>query len=247
MMSVTGPAEGEPIRVGVAIGDLLAGMYACNAITAALFAKERRKTWQRIDISLLDALVGSMSYVASNYLVSGAKPRRFGNAHPNIVPYQSFAASDGHLAFAAGNDLQWGKFCKAIGKDGWALDERFSTNPARVKNRIELIGLLDALFTTRTVAEWLAICEKAGIPAASIKTIDEVLADPQVRAREMVESIEIQGETINLLGSPLKIPTSPVALRYPPPSLGQHTEEILRKVLKYPKKKISTLRNEKVI
>jgi formyl-CoA transferase len=247
LMSITGAADGEPIRVGVAIVDLLSGIYACNAIVAALFARERQKKWQRIDISLLDSMVGSMSYVASNYLVSGNLPKRFGNAHPNIVPYQGFAASDGHFAFAAGNDLQWTRFCKAIGREDWARDERFALNPSRVKNRQELIGLLDELFATKSSEEWLKICTEAGVPAAAVKSMDQVLADPQVQAREMVQTIRIAEEEIRMLASPIKIPTAPAKLRFPPPSLGEHTDEILTSLLKYKKTQISKLRDAKVI
>jgi crotonobetainyl-CoA:carnitine CoA-transferase CaiB-like acyl-CoA transferase len=247
LMSITGAADGEPIRVGVAIVDLLSGIYACNAIVAALFARERQKKWQRIDISLLDSMVGSMSYVASNYLVSGNLPKRFGNAHPNIVPYQGFAASDGYFAFAAGNDLQWARFCKAIGREDWARDERFALNPSRVKNRQELIGMLDELFAAKSTEEWLKICEEAGVPAAAVKSMDQVLADPQVQAREMVQTIKIAEEEIRILASPIKIPTAPAKLRFPPPSLGEHTDEILSSLLKYKKAQISKLRNAKVI
>ena len=248
LMSVTGPADGEPFRVGLAIADLLAGMYACNAITAALFARERQKTGQRIDISLFDAQVGTLSYVASNYLISGKPPRRFGNAHPNIVPYQSFKAADGYFAFAAGNDLQWGKFCKAAGHPELATDERFASNPKRVENRGELIPLLDNLFSTKRVDEWLKICEEAGVPAGPINTVDQVFLDAQVLGREMViEGKLADGETIRMLASPLKVPTSPVKLRYPPPTLGEHTEEVLKKDLGYSKKAIADLKNENAI
>lgn len=248
LMSVTGPADGEPIRVGLAIADLLAGMYACNAITAALFARERQKTGQRIDISLFDAQVGTLSYVASNYLISGKPPRRYGNAHPNIVPYQSFRAADGYFAFAAGNDLQWGKFCKAAGHPELATDERFATNPKRVENRDELIPLLDNLFSTKRVEDWLKICEEAGVPAGPINTVDQVFADAQVIGREMVMDGQLaDGEAIRMLASPLKVPTSPVKLRYPPPDLGEHNEQILKQELGYNKKAIADLKNENVI
>jgi formyl-CoA transferase len=248
LMSVTGPEDGEPVRVGLAIADLLAGIYACNAITAALFARERQKTGQRIDISLFDAQVGTLSYVASNYLISGKLPRRFGNAHPNIVPYQSFRASDGYFAFAAGNDLQWGKFCKATGQTELASDPRFASNPKRVEHRDELIPLLDNLFSTKRVEEWLKICEEAGVPAGPINTVDQVFSDAQVLGREMIiEGTLANGEAIRMLASPLKVPTNPVKLRYSPPILGQHTEEILKKDLGYGKKAITDLRNEKVI
>ncbi len=248
LMSVTGPADGEPMRVGLAIADLLAGMYACNAITAALFARERQKTGQRIDISLFDAQVGTLSYVASNYLISGKPPRRYGNAHPNIVPYQSFKAADGYFAFAAGNDLQWGKFCKAAGHPELVTNERFATNPRRVENRDELIPQLDNLFSTKRVDEWLKICEEAGVPAGPINTVDQVFSDAQVLGREMIiEGKLADGEPIRMLASPLKVPTNPVKLRYPPPALGEHTIEVLKKDLGYSKKAIADLKNENAI
>lgn len=247
LMSITGPADGEPVRVGLAIADLLSGMYACNAITAALFARQRQKTGQRIDISLFDAQVGTLSYVASNYLISGKPPRRYGNGHPNIVPYQSFRASDAYFAFASGNDLQWAKFVKAAGHADWANDKRFSTNPKRVENRDVLIPLLDALFASKTVAEWLKICEEAGVPAGPINTIDEVFSDPQVQARNMVMETELEGEKIRMLASPMKVPSSPMKLRLAPPKLGEHTDEVLKKELGYTKKQLVDLRAQEVI
>lgn len=248
LMSITGPADGEPTRVGLAIADLLAGMYACNAITAALFARERQKMGQRIDISLFDAQVGTLSYVASNYLISGAPPRRYGNGHPNIVPYQSFRASDGYIAFASGNDGQWTRFCAAAGRGELASDPRFASNPKRVVNREALIPLLEELFATRTVAEWLAICEQAGVPAGPINTIDQVFEDAQVQARGMVlDGVLGSGEPVRMLASPLNVPSSPAKLRYPPPALGEHTAAILKKELGLTKKELVRLKADGVI
>jgi formyl-CoA transferase len=248
LMSITGEADGEPVRVGLAIADLLSGMYACNAITAALFARQRQKTGQRIDISLFDAQVGTLSYVASNFLISGKPPRRYGNGHPNIVPYQSFKGSDGYFAFASGNDLQWTKFVKAVGKPKWATDPRYATNPKRVENRDDLIPQLATLFATKTVAEWLAICEQAGVPAGPINTVDKVFADPQVLARQMVMDGKLgTGESIQMLASPIKVPSSPMQLRLPPPALGEHTDEVLKKELGFDKAKIKGLRTKNVI
>ncbi|MBX3004394.1 MAG: CoA transferase [Anaerolineales bacterium] len=248
LMSITGPADGEPVRVGLAIADLLSGIYACNAITAALFARERQKTGQRIDIALFDAQVGTLSYVASNYLISGQPPKRYGNGHPNIVPYQSFKASDGYFAFASGNDGQWQKFCAAARRPELATDPRFASNPQRVEHRQALIALLEELFATRPVAAWLALCAEAGIPAGPINTIDQVFQDPQVLAREMVWHTALtSGEPIDLLASPLKVPTSPMQLRYPPPALGEHTTTILHDELGLAEEAITALKDSGAI
>lgn len=248
LMSITGPEDGEPFRVGVAIVDLLAGHNATTAILAALFARERQKTGQRIDISLLDSHVATLTYVASNYLVSGEPTKRYGNGHPNIVPYQSFKAKDGYLAFAAGNDLQWKRFCQEVGHEEWLKDERFASNPARVANRRALIALLDELFATKTVDEWLAVCERATIPAAHINSVDKALNEPQVLARDMIVEGDLpDGETVRMLASPLKFLDQPFAVRHPPPLLGQHTDEILREVLGYTPAAIEELRKAKAI
>jgi len=173
-MSVTGPEDGEPYRAGIAMADLAAGMFAASAILAALYARRGTGQGQRIDISLLDSQVALLSYVASNYLVSGEPPRRYGNGHPNIVPYQSFRARDGFFAFAAGNDGQWRKFCQAVDRTGWADDPRFATNGDRVRHRGELVPLLSELFATRAARAWIDLCESIGIPAAPINTVDKV-------------------------------------------------------------------------
>jgi formyl-CoA transferase len=247
LMSITGPADGEPVRVGIAIVDIQAGLNACNAILASLFARERQKTGQRIDISLLDTQVGMLTYAANNYLVSGKPAKRYGNAHPNIVPYQSFRAKDGYVAFAAGNDLQWSRFCKELRKENWVEDARFKTNPDRVTNRETLISLLDELFISKTVSQWLEICEKATVPAARINNIEDVFEDPQVRARNLVMQQEIGGETISMLASPLNITTMPVTVRQAPPELGEHSEEILSELLAYTDMQLSDLKEQKII
>lgn len=247
-MSVTGPAEGEPFRAGVAIADLASGIFACNAVLASLFARERSGRGQRIDISLLDCQLALMSYVASNYLVSGEPPKRYGNAHPNIVPYEVFRASDDYFAFAAGNDAQWAKFCRQVGRADWAADPRFATNPARLENRIVLVGLLNELFAGRPVAEWLALCEQIGLPAGPINSIDRVLADPQILARGMrLEVAHATEGNLPILGSPLAIPTAPVKVRLAPPTLGQHTDGILGELLGYDPAAIAALRESGVV
>ena len=244
LMSVTGPAEGEPFRAGVAIADLASGIFACNAVLASLFARERSGRGQRIDISLLDCQLALMSYVASNYLVSGEPPKRYGNAHPNIVPYELFRASDGYFAFAAGTDGQWARFCAEVGRPDWATDPRFAANPARLENRVVLVGLLNELFAGRPVSAWLALCEEIGLPAGPINSIDQVLADPQVVARGMRLEVDHATEgPLPILGSPLTIPTAPAEVRLAPPTLGQHTEEILSELLGYDQAAIAALRD----
>ena len=247
-MSVTGPAEGEPFRAGVAIADLASGIFACNAVLASLFARERSGRGQRIDISLLDCQLALMSYVASNYLVSGEPPKRYGNAHPNIVPYEVFRGSDDYFAFAAGNDAQWAKFCRQVDHAEWATDPRFASNPARLENRVVLVGLLNELFAGRPVAEWLTLCEQIGLPAGPINSIDRVLADPQILARGMrLEVAHATEGNLPILGSPLAIPTAPAEVRRAPPTLGQHTDDILGELLGYDRTTIAALRNSGVV
>ena len=234
LMALTGPAEGEPTRVGVAITDIMTGIFSSNAILAALFARQQTGAGQRIDMSLLDSQVATLSYVASNFLISGEEPKRLGNGHPSIVPYQSFKARDQHIAFAAGNDYQWQKFCSAAGKPEWIEDEQFSTNSARVNNRDIIIPLLSELFLTRNAQEWIDLCDQNGIPAATINNITGVFSDPQVIARNRVYEIDHPtAGPIPQVASPMNFLTNPIETRFPPPLLGQHNDEILRDVLEY--------------
>ncbi len=247
-MSVNGPVEGEPYRAGVAIADLAAGIFASNAIVAALFARERAGKGQRIDISLLDSMVALMSYVASNYLVSGEVPQRYGNAHPNIVPYQEFQAKDGYIALAAGNDNQWTKLCNLIGHPEWAEDDRFSTNPKRLENRDRLVKMVNEIIGGRNSKEWLSLFEQAGLPAAPINDLKQTFSDPQVEARNLRWEVQHPtAGTVPLVASPLNIPTSPTKVRHPPPLLGEHTDEILSDLLEYDGETVQALRAEGVI
>ncbi len=246
-MSVTGPVDGEPTRAGVAIADLAAGMFACNSILASLFARERTGQGQRIDISLLDSMVALMSYVASNYLVSGQVPERYGNAHPNIVPYQSFRAQDMYIAFAAGNDEQWSRFCEAVDRPEWSSDPRFATNAARLEHRGEVSEMLRELFSTRRAEHWLELCEEIGIAAAPINTLDRVFDHPQVRAHKLRQQApHPEDGQVPLVGSPLNVTTAPPKIRRGPPTLGQHTDDILAE-LGYEPGDIDSMREEGVI
>ncbi len=248
VMSITGEPDGEPMKVGVAIVDITAGLFAANAIQAALLARVRTGQGQAIDISLLDAQVAWLANVASNYLVSGQRPGRFGNGHPTIVPYQSFRARDGFFCLAVGNDGQWQKLCRMLGRRELADDRRFATNPARVQHREVLIALLQEIFSTQDIAFWLREIAAAGIPCGPVQAIDQVFADPQVLARDMVWTAPhpTAGE-VRLTGSPLKLSETPVAYRAHPPLLGEHTDEVLTSLLAYSTEEMAQLRAEGII
>jgi formyl-CoA transferase len=248
VMSITGPKDGEPYKVGVAIADITAGLFACNAILAALFEHQRSGRGQRIDISLLDSQIAWLANVGSNYLISREQPVRYGNAHPNIVPYQTFKASDGYFALGIGNDSQWRQFCDKAGKKEWAEDIRFRTNANRVENRNDLIPLLDELFGQSKITHWLAILEAIGVPCGPINSIEQLFEDPQVRAREMVINVQHPSAgSIQMVASPLKIPTAPPSVRLPPPILGEHTVQVLRELLGFDDKTVQDLYAGQVI
>ncbi len=248
LMSIIGEPDGPPMKVGVAIVDITAGFFACAAILGALHYREKTGIGQHIDIALLDSQVAWLANQAGNYLVSGKAPRRMGNAHPNIVPYETFRAKDGiYIALGVGSNNQWQKFCRLANLEDLMNDPRFATNPKRVENRNVLIPLLQEIFLRKNSEEWLKILTEAEVPNGPINTIDRVFADPQVLAREMLVEMEHPEGKYRLVGSPLKFSKTPVQYRIPPPRLGEHTEEILREVLGYDPARISRLREEKVI
>jgi len=247
-MSITGPVEGPPMKVGVAIVDITAGLFATTSILAALHERERSGKGQYVDIALLDSQVAWLANVGSNYLVSGQRPARYGNAHPNIVPYEPFPTSDGWIAVGVGNDRQWQRLCALAGWDDLAADERFATNPQRVEHRDVLVPMLQERFRARTSEKWHAALQEAGIPCGPINFIDQVFSDPQVLARDMlVELPHLIAGTVRLAGSPLKLSRTPARIEEPPPLLGQHTEEILTKYLGYTPDDLARLRDEAVI
>jgi len=248
LMSITGERDGEPMKVGVAITDVMTGLFAANAIQAALIERGRSLRGQFLDIALFDTQIAALANIGSNYLCSGEVPRRWGNAHPSILPYQVFRAADGHFVLAIGNDGQWRRFCVAAGVPQWAEDPRFATNPARVANRDALSPALGALLGGETVAHWVTLCERANVPAGPVNDLDRVFADPQVRAREMlVEMGHPSAGTVRLAGTPLKLSRTPAAIDRPPPLLGEHTDEVLGGLLGLGPDRIAALRADGVI
>lgn len=230
LMSFTGEPDGEPMKVGVAVADLFAGQNAVIAILAALQARTQTGRGQHLDISLFDSQLGMLANVAGNYLVSGSLPKRYGNAHANIVPYQSFQASDGWFVIAVGNDAQFAKMCQVIGKQELVNDPHFAKNSARVQNRDELISLLKPVFLTKTVSEWLSLIGDE-FPCGPINNLEQVFSMPQVEAREMLIHMEHPAiGDLPLVGSPLKFSDTPIEYKFPPPRLGEHTEEVLKEL-----------------
>ena len=232
LMSFTGEPGGEPMKVGVAVADLFAGQNAVIAILAALQARLQTGKGQHLDIALFDSQIGMLANVASSYLISGNLPKRYGNAHANIVPYQSFQARDAWFIVAVGNDKQFEKLCGLVDEPNLANDPRFSTNANRVKHREELIAILGPIFMQRNASEWLSSLEAAGIPCGPINNLDKVFAEPQLEARKMLISMEHTAVgDLKVVGSPLKFSDTPVQYKLPPPMLGEHTEEILKELM----------------
>jgi formyl-CoA transferase/CoA:oxalate CoA-transferase len=227
-MSVTGEADGEPVRFGTSAADLAAGMWVTIGILAALVSREQTGQGQHVDVALLDGLTAWLTYVAQNHFASGETPRRYGSAHPNIVPYQGFSTGDGDLMVAAGNDALWRRFASVVGLDDLIGDERFAINPARVRNRAELLPLIEQALAARTAADWTALLTEAGVPVGPILTVPETVAHPQVLARDMVVDLPHTTEgTVRTLGSPLKLSGTPATLRHASPTHGQDTADIL--------------------
>lgn len=235
-MSVTGERDdlpgGGPQKAGVAITDLMTGMYASVALLAALAHRDRAGQGQWIDACLFDSSVAMMAVIDMNYLVSGVAPSRAGNAHQNIVPYQVFTCADGHLIVAVGNDGQFRRFCEAAGCPEWAADLRFATNAARVRHRETLVPMIDTLMRTRTQREWLRALERAGVPCGPINRLDRVFADPQLQARAMkVDLPHPLAGIVPQVRAPLRLSGTPLTYAFPPPLLGQHTASVLRERL----------------
>jgi crotonobetainyl-CoA:carnitine CoA-transferase CaiB-like acyl-CoA transferase len=252
LMSITGRAEGEdgagPQKVGVALTDIMTGLYATIAVQAALAERARSGRGQHIDLALLDVQVACLANQASNYLAGGVVPRRMGNAHPNIVPYQDFPTADGEMILAIGNDGQFAKFCAVADHPEWATDERFATNPQRVANRAALIAPLRHATVLRSTHQWIAALEAAGVPCGPINRLDEGFADPQVQARGLrIELPHPNAGSVPLVANPIRLSESPVEYRHAPPPLGQHTDEALGEWLGLDAAALEALRRGAVI
>ena len=233
LMSVTGQPDGEPgagpLKVGVALTDVLTGLYASNAILAALAEREKSGQGQHIDLALLDVQVACLANQALNYLTTGQAPGRLGNAHPNIVPYQDFPTADGNLILTVGNDSQFRAFANAAGQPQWADDPRFASNAARVAHRAELIPLIRQQTVFRTTAEWIALLERAGVPCGPVNDLQQVFADPQVQARALaLQMSHPLSERVSLVANPIRLSRTPVSYRYAPPLLNADEASVRR-------------------
>jgi len=236
LMSITGHADGEPgagpVKVGVALTDILTGLHASTAILAALAHRDHGGSGQHIDLALLDVQVACLANQNMNYLHGGQVPRRLGNAHPNVVPYQDFPTADGDMILAIGNDSQFAKLCQAIGRPEWASDARFQSGPARVENRQLLVPMLRIETVRRTTHEWIVLLEAAGVPCGPINNIAQVFSDPQIVARGMkITMTHPTAGEIPLVASPIRMSATPPAYTLPPPLLGEHTRAVLGSVL----------------
>jgi crotonobetainyl-CoA:carnitine CoA-transferase CaiB-like acyl-CoA transferase len=252
LMSITGRKDGEPgagpQKVGVALTDVLTGLYSVISVLAALNHRHLTGEGQHVDLALLDVQVTSLANQNMNFLTSGDPPVRMGNAHPNIVPYQDFPTADGAMIIAVGNDGQFAALCKVLGHPEWAKDERFATNTLRVKHREAIIGLLSGVTATRPTTDWVKACEGVGVPCGPINELKAVCDDPHIQARKLkIEMPHPTAGTMPLVGSPIRMSATPVEYRLPPPLLGQHTFAVLEEVLGFSRDEINALAESKIV
>ncbi len=246
LMSITGHTNGQPMKTGVAILDVVSGLYAAISILSAIIKRDKTGQSEHIDLSLLDCSVSALVNVASNYLVSGRIPKRYGNAHPNIVPYQTFKAKDKYFNLAVGNDNQFRKLVEIL-DDEKLKDEKFKTNTGRVRNRKELIKILQGIFAEKEASYWVDIFTKNNIPVGLINNLKEVFEDKQIMFRNMVRTLDHKMGKLMLVGSPIKLKESKLKDFSPPPTLGEHTEEILKRLIGYNDEDIKILNEKGVI
>jgi crotonobetainyl-CoA:carnitine CoA-transferase CaiB-like acyl-CoA transferase len=252
LMSITGRKDGEPgegpQKVGVALTDILTGLYSVIAVLAALTHRHHTNMGQHIDMALLDVQATSLANQTMNYLTTGTPPVRMGNAHPNIVPYQDFPTADGDMIIAVGNDGQFAALCAVLGHPDWAKDERFATNSLRVKHRETIVGLIGAATTQRATAEWVSACEAVGVPCGPINDLKAVFDDPHIIARALrIAMPHPTAGAVPLVGSPIRLSETPVAYSLPPPLLGEHTLTVLEQVLGFDRAEISALARKGII
>jgi len=247
LMSITGFPDGPPQRLGVAIADILGGFHAVEGILLALLVKNKTGKGQFIDVSLMDSIIAILTYQAGNYLATGKTPQRVGNRHPMITPYESFETADGYVIFAVGNQRLWESFVKALGREELNSDSRFADMQSRNQNPVELKAIIEGITRQQKTEKWVAVMEEAGVPCGRIRTIDQVLTDPHVAVREMVvEKEHPLAGPIKLIGVPTKLSLTPGDVTLPPPTLGQHTEEILT-TLGYSKNDITEMQEKGII
>jgi crotonobetainyl-CoA:carnitine CoA-transferase CaiB-like acyl-CoA transferase len=249
LMAHTGKAGEEPMKAGIAISDVMTGLYTTIGILAALNNRHATGKGQLVDVGLLDVTLAAMTNVAQYFLTSGAAPERYGNAHSTIVPYQAFQAKDGHFVIAVGNDQQFLKLCKALDKEAWASDDRFKTNSARVQNRDILVPMIQSEIEKQSVEYWVELFREIDLPAAPVNSIDKVFEIDQIQAREMEISLShpLAQAPIKLVGSPLKLSDTPVSYQSAPPTMGQHTQDVLKTLLKLDDTQILGLKDAGII
>lgn len=248
MMDITGPTDGPPTKMGVAIADLLTGIYAAFGTTMALLHRERTGEGQHVDVGMLDSMISLLTYQAGRFFATGETPERMGNFHPTISPYETFETKDGHINLALGTDSIFERFCRLIDREELPEDDRFEDNASRVEHRQEIHDLLEEETRRRTTDEWVELLDEEGIPAGPIEDLSEVFQNPQVLARDMVQSLEHpEAGQINVLGVPIKLNKTRAEVEEPPPTLGQHNSEILTEMLGYDNDEVEFLEETGVI
>jgi crotonobetainyl-CoA:carnitine CoA-transferase CaiB-like acyl-CoA transferase len=248
VMDLTGFPDGPPVKVGNSIGDLVAGMAAAQGVALALLARERTGKGQKVEIGMLDVMASLLTYQAGLYWNAGGRPGRRGNQHPSIVPYEVFQAQDAYLTLGVANNSLWERACRALGREDLARDPRFDTESNRVANRAELIPILNEIFGSRPADEWLARLHQHGVPAGRINTVAEVCESPHLKARGMIVSLpHPRAGAVTVMGLPIRLHSTPGAAVLPPPMLGEHTDEILTRLLRMPKAKIDRLRETGIV
>ena len=248
IMSITGPAEGSGYKVGIAIADLASGLFAAQGTLLALYAREKTGVGQHVDVAMLDSVAALLTYQAGIYFANGEPPKRAGNAHPTVAPYETFRAKDGDVILAAGNDDLWKKFCKVADLEAHVADPRFATNRERVRNYAALRPIVAEAFLTKTRDQWLALLNDAGIPAGPVRDLHEVLTDEQLIARDMVHTLQhATAGMVQVLGVPVKLSDTTGSVRTPPPALGEHTDRVLTEYLGLSPAKVTELRSARVL